>query len=479
MRLSSLDASRGGASLAIATRRFQPGTVYKDGKLYLFTSQSVVVVRPWPDPRAWRLGVSGGWKAVRPKALDLSAAEKLEAGGASSWSLRCQARTFARIPEPRRLAATRFGQNAWALHNLFSRVPGALELASNCPALAAGLAFGHHCLQPTVTRPLRTARALLRDPGPRTARRVAERLGFEPSRAVVRVLRKLDPADCDPSGINTVRESLKRPSLRKFLLHTPQLHDSTLMLLRLAVGPTRLRVGSQLLHDVGSMRGRDAWEILETLVTLEGWWLELWPDRVLPRIESCGQALRLLEEARLERDAPPRLREFVAEKGGFPDPPLMGGLIDDLRILPLRTLDDLLLEGQAMRHCLGSRAFVESCVGRWGYGYRVEPHRSESETSPQRATLWVGPGEHDGWVLRQLRAEGNSPPSAPVLATVRRWIACQQRPGQVFPPPDREDRGRTLRVVRHRPGRRAAAPPRRRPPPPLGEQLSLDFNMPF
>ena len=44
------------------------GNTLKDGKLYLFQPNELVVIRGWPEMRAWRrTPVRGGWTHVRPE----------------------------------------------------------------------------------------------------------------------------------------------------------------------------------------------------------------------------------------------------------------------------------------------------------------------------------------------------------------------------------------------------------------------------
>ena len=177
-------------------RKFKPGTNWMPdrGKLYLFTTRDVIVVRPWPDPMAWRLGTEGPWHSVRPYGLPLDAPELLlrECGGPR---IHQYARAFAAIPERQRRLAARFGGRAWHLHALFSRVPGSQELARRNPALAAALACSWLLRKP-VKRPLRSARSLLRKPGPQICRAVSAWLGLGGARSTVRILGKIPPEDC-------------------------------------------------------------------------------------------------------------------------------------------------------------------------------------------------------------------------------------------------------------------------------------------
>ncbi len=51
----------------MASRTFRPGAAWRDGKFYRFTSDSVTVMRLWPDPRAWcRFDDVEQWLGCRP-----------------------------------------------------------------------------------------------------------------------------------------------------------------------------------------------------------------------------------------------------------------------------------------------------------------------------------------------------------------------------------------------------------------------------
>ncbi len=461
-------------------RRFDPGSAFKDGMLYLFSDDSALVVRAWPDPRAWRLALEGTWKGARPIGLDLAAPDKVRSS--SSRRLRCQAQAFSVIPASQRRAAARFGVRAWALHSLFTRVPGALQLAERCPALAAGLAFAT-CLRPPVQQPLRSARALLRRPGPHSAQQVADWLGFEPSRALVRVLGKLEPGSCGVQNLRAIGRAMANPRIRKFLLHTPRLHQPLLRLLAVVTGPDwDTTVGNAVLVALASRPPQRAWPLVARIEYLQRSWSELFPQRRLPELVAVRQVNRLHAELMNELSSPEFLRSLARALGGFPLPPLNGGLIGGVRISPLRSVDDLLAEGEAMQHCIGSRRYVEDCVRGRGFGYRVgvEAPGLRGHEGLQ-ATAWISPTAERRWQLGELRSVGNVAPLPLLNQAVERWLQDQNEPLSLPAPEIPEAaRGRTLRVVRcrRRPActRRGARAPR---PSAQGQQLQLGFMVPF
>ena len=461
-------------------RSFAPGAAVKDGKLYLFCEESALVVRPWPDSRAWRLGLEGPWKGARPVGLDLGAPDKL--GSRSRLRRRCEAQAFASIPRERRRAAARFGDRGWPLHNLFTRVPGALGLAEHCPALAAGLAFSHHLRAP-VNKPLRSARALLRSPGSHTARDVAAWLGFEPSRAVVRVLRKLEPCCCDAGSLRLVREALQHRHLRKALLHAGRLRQPALVLLGWAVDSAwQPGLDAAVVTAVARLDFRGGWDVVASIQNLVPMWADLWPDRPLPRLVSVDQIARLDALVEAEVDSPRFLHRLAQSFGGFPAPPLLGGLVEGFRFEPLCSVDDLVSEGRAMEHCIGSRPYVSGCARGEGYGYRVEPVAPPLVGQLQnRATVWLERDEGKPWKLTGLQSKGNEEPSYMLRTVVERWLQCQDSASPVQPSPEETAEAapgpQPLQArERPRPVRRLQA---RQPPPAMGRQLGLWLDMPF
>jgi hypothetical protein len=466
--------------MSTTLRTFEPGSAYKDGKLYLFDMHGVLVVRAWPDPRAWRLGLEGPWKGARPIGLDLAAPDKLRAS--SRRRLRCQAEAFAAIPTDRRRAAARFGHRSWGLHCLFTRVPGALELAEHCPALAAGLAFSNS-LRAAVCKPMRSARALLRHPGPHTARKVAGWLGLEPSRAMVRVLRKLEPSRCGVENLRAIKAAMDVATLRKATLHAPRLTQPLLNLMGQMMRPEwDVRLGCGILVELASFSKQDGWFFLWRLQALRRMWGQLWPERSLPVLASVAQVLRLQGRANRASRDPERLSSILGPERGFPSPPLMGGRIDGVQIQPLRSVSDLVAEGHSMRHCIGSVPYLADCVQGRGFAYRVAVEESgASDREGVQATLWLTPGHAQRWELSEIRARRNNAPPQRLRQAVERWLELQDRPRPIDKSAIPESaRGRTLRVTRVR-GRQSPTGRTRwvPPPPPLGHQLQLGFVVPF
>jgi hypothetical protein len=475
-------------------RRFDPGSAYnpEKGLLYLFDRLGVLVVRAWPDPRAWRLGLVGPWKGARPIGLDLTAPDRRARGRVRSRRRhRCQARAFAAIPTDQRVMAGRFGTRAWPLHCVFSRVPGSLELARLHPALAAGLAL-HATLRPAVTKPYRSARALLAKPPPRIARAVASWLGFPPGRAAVRVLRKLPPALCGPANLRLLQQALAVPAIARPLHHVAGINRAVLFLLRHLLQPEGPVVAATpLLQRLGALSGPDALLAMGDLDYAVHVWAEAWPGRPMPALQRPAQLCRLILRARAELASPERMRALAQALGGFAPPPIALDNVLGLQLEPLGSVDRVLLEARSMGHCIASKRYIEDSARGLGFGYAVETTSAMPGAGAERATAWVVPTGGGSYALEQLQGPANAPPSEALAAAMRVWLHQHNHPH--LAPRRRGDphhscrpTGRTLRVVRHRrpaPFRTRPVGPHRppAPPPPQGRQLNLDFydDMPF
>jgi hypothetical protein len=408
----------------MSPRNFSPGSGYKDGKLYLFSGSDLLVVRAWPQPMAWRLELEGPWRGARPVGLELDAPDRLAAlpedhrlSEFQLRRLRAQAQAYGAIPEDRRREALRFGKRSWGMHVLFTRVPGALELARVHPALAVGLAFPGH-LRPRIARPLRAARTLLAKPGPQTAQRVAGWLGFDPSRAVVRTLRKLEHFQCSPWKLALLQRALAQLDTHKLLCHLPAFNGSVFALLEQLLEPGSPVVSANALAlelaALGPELRRDVEELLRESAAE---WTRAFPQQPMPPLRSLEQ----LEQ--LHIDAQAKLGSAVYHWGGrrqlYPPPPVMGITTPSVRIQPLSSPSLQRAEGRGMRHCVGNGLYVYKAARGSGYAYAVRLILGGEE---QRATAWVV-AKRDGSVrLASLRGRSNEKPIPELLVATQAWI---------------------------------------------------------
>lgn len=294
-----------------------------------------------------------------------------------------------------------------------ARCPGAVDLVDGNPALAYALASSWCFRTRPVASPLRSARALLKQP----QRRLLGWLGFPASASAVRILRKVPPTACTLPILLRLRDLMKDPGTLGVLRHArvirgtlvrlladpllrPMLTPRLLAELDASAAPDRVHPAVDLLHDTLHMRqqeGLDGAVRFESLAALR---------RHHDVLVAALNERRELEEVHAE--ALRGTDEATPPEPPFPPPPIPGS--QDIQ--PLTSAADLWVEGRTMDHCAGS--FVPRVRSGGSYLYRV--------LSPSRATLSIDATE-DGWRLGQLHGPSNTPVPPETLAAVRRWLS--------------------------------------------------------
>lgn len=256
------------------------GNTLKDGKLYLFQPNELLVIRGWPEMRAWRrTPVRGGWTHVRPELQLIPNNGTYQTArhesdwlanvcphdvprqapdAADSWlhtrdlaALFRQAAPFCAFeleqigealvqkdltrmfeflaPFPCLvLAATfPFKQRQWHLAAFCARVTGGLTLLRSNPALAFCLASNSCFRAPLPTQPMRDARRWIM----KTRRAIAAWLGFPDCENSVAILAKIPGDACDVALLKTLRNVLHQDhAVRKVLSHAAAISALTLAL---------------------------------------------------------------------------------------------------------------------------------------------------------------------------------------------------------------------------------------------------------
>ena len=206
---------------------FKPGSAFKNGKLYLFTLHNVTVMRPWPSPLAWRKSRTRPWRMIRP-SLDLPLLESQDrllpedGAAAPDWAVRLQKVISGfreLIPLEVREAIAPFRWRRWHLLALAARCPGALDLIRSNQGLAFCVASHWAFRQPTASRPMRTARRLVR----LKQREILAWLGFPGTGWAVRMLRKIRPPDASIGLMFNIRRALMDHAAVARLAHLPRL----------------------------------------------------------------------------------------------------------------------------------------------------------------------------------------------------------------------------------------------------------------
>jgi hypothetical protein len=398
----------------------KPGYAFKNGKFYRFDWREVMVVRGWPDPRAWLKRPSHDWKPTRKFAddwfsmclyekcqnpqpviddpLDVQAGQLLLP--LPAWFLAArhemsiqrnmlaQDAFFNTIPDVVRSELLPFPDRKWHLLNLFARCPGACELAHGNPALAYALASNWAFRKPAVRQPIRAARSLVR----KKQKKILGWLGFPPSETVRRILSKIVPQSLSIERLLYLRDAIPNPAVQKTLAHLPRINAGVL---RLAADPRYFPyITPRLLDDVGRNTHYDEPHsspvgfLFDTLkmANQDEW-------RHCPkRFSSLNRLLEVHDE--LARRLRPLLEQRIQERPlEFPAPPFMG----TRTIRPILSADELLREGDLMEHCVGSYA-DDVAVGQISV-YRV--------LEPVRATLSLC-RRQEGWKADQLTQSRNA-----------------------------------------------------------------------
>jgi len=408
------------------TRDFNPGSAWVEPKLYRFDgvpgTWEITVLRPWPDPRAWRLSSqSTRWVGCRP-LIDLSIPDRPLKKNASRRR-RLEHEALRRVPAEIRRPVGRYVQGfQWGVLSLVARVDGALELLETNPALAVGLAYSPALRKP-VKRPLRSARWLVRQP----RRRIAGWLGLPATKATVRTLARVEPEDCNLYVLRQLGELLE--SADRWVHHLPKLRTEVIQLMEPTV---RHAVTYELLEEMTleprpSRRAEAAWSVRLVLAAAE----RLKPARKLPPLRSIAQVSRLVEEL-LEEERRQHLLRWRAA-GPFPEPPYPGQwmprvLSEDrpVRVEPVADAEALLTHAEQHRNCLANdEQYLERILDGTGYAFELSWDAAEGEGRNTSATLFVeGKGaERPHWTVHDLKLRCNDEAPAWLDAQVARFLA--------------------------------------------------------
>jgi len=241
---------------------------------------------------------------------------------------------------------------------------------------------------------------------------ILKRLGFPGSKSLARLMRRIALSPLLPWELEDTATVLRNPDFRALLRHHPTLHLNHLRLLLRRQVP--LWPGILHLVDDHSSALDIAWVARMTRDTLN---MAGRNERVLAGIASRAalQALhdRLVQEFNREHGNDPEATraalasQLVLEHGDYPAPP-----VDVIHgIEPLCSWLELLEEGAAMHHCVGSYDVLVD-LGEVFIYRMIEPER-----------LTVSLEHHnDQWVVGEVRGYCNANPSVCALEFVRRWV---------------------------------------------------------
>ncbi len=300
------------------------------------------------------------------------------------------AEIYGTIPQDVRKSVGRFPERQFSLLSFCARCPGALDLLDSTPALMLANSW---VFREPVQRPLRSARALLR----KKQREQLRWLSFcIPSEAAVRVLRKVPPEICTVELLLYLKDAMAMPENLKLLSHVPRINRG---LVRIISDPGLLALATpNLLAEIGLCRDEDrrahlAYDLFD--------FISLSNCAGQDPFKTPFQSIRKFHEKyRSVADEVQRWRLLAYLKGlKFPKPPLAG--TED--IIPLDTVEQLVLEGKRQQHCIAKYAHAIA-AGRL-YAYQII-------TVHEHATATIAEGNNHGkvyWKLRKCRGASNTP----------------------------------------------------------------------
>jgi len=258
------------------------GYAFKNGKLYSFEPRHVLVMTPWPDPRAWYKRRSHGWRPNRKLADELFSKNLFSAEDidllpdvpdvdpsgqrlmtailkeAENWSLKVQRRNtqvmgsyFDAIPGDVRSELLKYSERKWHLLNMFARCPGAMDLSHSNPALLYALASNWIFHKPAVQRPIRAARSLMN----KKQKHILSWIGFPGTETARRIMAKVVPRSLSINALLYLRDGLIDPQIVKTLFHLERINAGALRL----VTDARFRphVTPQLLSQICRDQAQD------------------------------------------------------------------------------------------------------------------------------------------------------------------------------------------------------------------------------
>lgn len=403
----------------------KPGVNYdcKTGKLYVFTSSSITVMKTWP-PVAWKKSRrKANWTHVRPKikipCSDIEGRIRqltttVDEDGQLllpfclpfeqiDYSELAWLKWYANIPIEIRDIVCRFPKRQWHMLSFLARCGhGAYDLTISNPALAFALASNWVYRKPAVQRPLRSARALLK-PG-KKQKDILDWLQFPGTDSSRKTLAKIVPSAIDIPVLLYIRQAMNNAKMRKAMSHLQRLNAGTI---RIATDPDLLLFVTQnLLEEIANLRKEDqrpkaAYILRDSVIMLR---LlspnrsRISPVRCLSQLESMHHSLidDLNRADIIDREIP------------FPAMPVKGNEY----IEPITNGHGLIAEGRIQNNCVASY-INKVAVQQQVYIYKV--------LWPERCTLAL---QRRGGklVLVELKRAHNRSASSKTRRAVEKWL---------------------------------------------------------
>lgn len=392
----------------------QPGFRFKEGKLYAFCAESVMILEAWPTLKAIRKDNESYWEEFEPRfrvvqpyrrrkpkktpQLELGLGESVVVSSISEQRrLAFNGFRFA-LPKAVAAATEKFQSRQWGILALMQKEEAAVELAQNNPALFFALANARP-FRGRLFSPESLAKIALE-----RQRDIAGWLGFPGTEATAKILAKIPPESASVEILAPLRRVLKKPTILKILTHQQNLNAGVLSILLIdgladAVAPSLLTEIAETPAE--KYRASYVDMLVDTLTMLR----RLKPNAGIPKIQSLARLRSMHDEVSTEylRSLP---HQTMA--GSLPAPPLRG----TKTIIPIVTYDELVQEARSQNNCVAT--YAERIRKRTTFIYRV--------TSPERATLSIVRGHDGDWRIDELECWGNTRVSAITRLAVESWL---------------------------------------------------------
>ena len=372
-------------------------------------------VRAWPDPHAIVDYGSGDWEPFWPRfrllhpatpanapppAVDGPAEARTEEKRAAYQSLR------ETVPAEVAAALEGFPNHQWAMLELAHACPAYLDLVESNPALAFAVANNQEFRTLTARSPATQAKWHIH----KTQRDLLAWLGFPPTKAAVKLLRRIHASALTPWDLRLLRAALERkgPAL-KLLSHLPRINAGALRLC--IVRAIEEALTPSLIEEVASSGEEDVYPYTADLLSEAAFHLaDIERGARLPRQRSRREAQDYGRRIR-ERHDFLRVNQKALEKYGpwFPRPPVPG----TRHIRPIQCRHELKREAAGQRNCVLSHEY--SVVKAETYVYKV--------LKPERATLEIARRADGAWAIKELKRKGNTKASPTTHYAVEQWLA--------------------------------------------------------
>lgn len=380
---------------------FDEGAAYRNGKLYEFTRDCVIIMKGWPEMRAWQwTGIHARpWRHVRPRLKHISLREMghmedpdlhpPEPNGQmlfpfaySYTGIQAHRAFWWKVPKPYRHLVMPFRDRRWHMLVLLARCPGAEDLAVGNPALAFCLASNWLFHKPAPSHPLRAARAMVY----KKQRWILEWLGFPATESVRQILRRVPPESMTAQFLMTLGMALCEPRWTRRFSFIERINEDVFRTLTdFEGGP---QIDFALVEEISHHRPSDAhpaiaYRIQDIRRMCDGL------GRKVPRLRSIAQINEMHDDLAFAMN----LKR--ADQGGPLPPPPIPGISGEIE--PLESSQAILQEGRQQQHCVGG--YVACVQDGEAYIYRM--------LKPERATLAISRGPR-GWSLREIHGLRNA-----------------------------------------------------------------------